>query len=324
MFNAATYLLESLESLFAQTYRPLEILVMDDASTDATPEMLSAHADRLTVVRQPRNLGQFANVNEGLSRACGDVVIVFHADDVARPEMVEQGVEVLERHREVTAVFSKDVFIDAEGHQWGRFEYPLDFAGGGLVSDTTVLNWVLTHKNNLLRGGGVAVRAEALRAVGNYRDEREIANDLDMWLRLAWHGPMWLLDEHLWAYRSGYGSSSDHYKSLRTEPESFFRIVDRQLERSAQATADPKALCAYEAHRAKDLVRVAAARYASDQDASETLHSVSVRRLMATQRWRRGRHLSAFVALWVLVRLPPIPVAGAILRWQLARLPPPA
>lgn len=304
--DGEAHLAESLDSILAQTYRPLEILALDDCSTDSTPAILASYADRVTVVRQPRNLGQFPNVNDGLSRAHGDVVMVHHADDVARPHLVARAVAVLERWPEVVAVFSKDVFIDAAGCERGRFEYPAEIAGGGLVGFDEVLDILLRRKNALLRGGScVVVRKRATNSAGPYREDGEIANDLDMWLRLARQGPFYLVDEHLWSYRSGHGSSSDRYMRLRTEPESFFRIVDRELSGGGRAAARPAALRAYEAHRAEDLVRVAAARYVrGEPDVAGPLRDVGIRSLLAADPLRRVPHLVALVGLRVLSRMP--------------------
>src|SRR5512138_2193028 len=81
-YNGAKFLPESLDSILAQTYPNIEIIVLDDASTDDTPAVAARYAGRITYVRQPANLGQFDNVNDGIARGAGDLVAVYHADDV--------------------------------------------------------------------------------------------------------------------------------------------------------------------------------------------------------------------------------------------------
>src|ERR1700686_4844626 len=71
-YNAARFLRETLDSLLAQTYKNIEIILLDDASTDATPEIAAEYAGRITSFRQPRNLGIYDNVNVGIARARGD------------------------------------------------------------------------------------------------------------------------------------------------------------------------------------------------------------------------------------------------------------
>ena len=67
VYNGARYLRESLASIVGQTYTPLEIIVLDDASTDETPSIIASFADHVRSVRHPRNLGQFPNINAGLA-----------------------------------------------------------------------------------------------------------------------------------------------------------------------------------------------------------------------------------------------------------------
>ncbi|MDQ3685332.1 MAG: glycosyltransferase, partial [Acidobacteriota bacterium] len=103
VFNGEKYVRESLDSIVGQTYPHLEILVMDDASTDATPGIIAGYGDRVTSYRQPRNRGQFQNVNDGIGMARGEYIAVYHADDVYEPRIVEREVDFLERHTEAGA-----------------------------------------------------------------------------------------------------------------------------------------------------------------------------------------------------------------------------
>ena len=69
VYNTERFIAGALDSLLAQSYPNYELLVMDDASTDSTPEIIASVGGLLTVVRQEQNVGQFANVNAGIARA---------------------------------------------------------------------------------------------------------------------------------------------------------------------------------------------------------------------------------------------------------------
>src|SRR5262249_12339954 len=112
-FNGARYLREALDSILAQTYRSLEVILLDDASTDDTPAIAREYLPRITYVRQPANLGIYDNVNQGIARARGELVATYHADDVYLPDMVASQVAYLEAHPGVGAVFTSDIFVDA-------------------------------------------------------------------------------------------------------------------------------------------------------------------------------------------------------------------
>src|SRR5437762_832816 len=152
VFNGARYLRESLDSIVQQSYPRIEVLVMDDASTDATPEIVSSYGNRVKSHRQPCNRGQFGNVNDGIALAQGEFIAVYHADDVYAPSIVEKEVEFLQRYPEAGAVFSLDVFIDAEGREYGRLEIPPGLRGGQLLRFPLIFNALLTYKNRFLCG----------------------------------------------------------------------------------------------------------------------------------------------------------------------------
>jgi len=97
-YNGAGFLREALDSLLAQTYENIEIILLDDASTDATPQVAAEYADRIQYIRQPRNLGIYDNVNAGIALARGEFVATYHADDIYLPTIVQAQVEYLLAH----------------------------------------------------------------------------------------------------------------------------------------------------------------------------------------------------------------------------------
>src|SRR6266446_2410365 len=128
-FNAAKFLRESLDSLLGQTYKNIEIILLDDASNDATSEIVTEYADRIVYVRQSSNLGIYSNVNVGIARSRGELIATYHADDVYLPSMVEAQVMYLSAHPEVGAVFCGDIFVDADGREYGRLVLPPEVRG---------------------------------------------------------------------------------------------------------------------------------------------------------------------------------------------------
>ena len=85
VYNCERYVREAVESIFAQTYRPLELIVADDGSTDHTPEVIGNYRERLIYLRQ-NNQGYAAAKNLGLSGAHGDFIAFLDADDLWHPE----------------------------------------------------------------------------------------------------------------------------------------------------------------------------------------------------------------------------------------------
>lgn len=118
-YNYGRYLGELVDSVMSQTYPFVEHIVVDDGSTDNTPEVLTSLAERygsrLNVIRQP-NAGQAVAVNHGMLAATGDVVLWINADDLMAPWAVEEGIRALREHPESGAVYGDWARVDAAGN----------------------------------------------------------------------------------------------------------------------------------------------------------------------------------------------------------------
>lgn len=114
-YNGARFLGEAIDSALAQDYKPIEIIVIDDGSTDDTPHLLSAYGDKVTVHRQP-NAGVSAARNKGFELARGEVIVLLDSDDVLLPSCVSSRVALLEREPNVGFVTGLTRYIDEQGN----------------------------------------------------------------------------------------------------------------------------------------------------------------------------------------------------------------
>ena len=110
-YNCARFLVESLESIFAQTEPPIEVIVVDDGSTDETQDILAGYRDRLVVVQREHG-GLSAARNHGLAQARGDLVAFHDADDVARPDRLAFQLAFLRENPVYDAVFCNGERMD--------------------------------------------------------------------------------------------------------------------------------------------------------------------------------------------------------------------
>lgn len=306
-FNGARWLREALDTILAQTYRPIEVILLDDHSDDDTPDIAAEYGDRITYVRQPKNLGIYDNVNVGIAMAKGALIATYHADDIYLPTIVEKQVRYLEAHPEVGAVFCADIFVDAIGVEYHRLVLPPEVRGDRPLDHRTVLNALLTYKNSFLVCPAAMVRASVHGAVGVY-DQAHYRNtgDLEMWLRISRRFPLAVLEEHLMKYRHFHGNSSQRYHRLRTAPENYFLIMDEYLASGDRALATPEALAHYEAHRAKDRLMAAIAHYIKGElpDARRVLAATELGAVLRSDRVQRWRLLTIAAGLWPVLRLP--------------------
>ncbi|HEX9015276.1 MAG TPA: glycosyltransferase family A protein, partial [Chloroflexota bacterium] len=104
-YNAGHVLGLALSSILAQTWPSLEIILIDDGSTDDTSEVVRSVVDtRVVAVRNEKNRGGYQTMNQAVSLARGDFVAIYHADDVYEPTIVEKEASYLQSHPEVGAV----------------------------------------------------------------------------------------------------------------------------------------------------------------------------------------------------------------------------
>jgi GT2 family glycosyltransferase len=303
-YNAERFLGEALASIRAQTYRNLEIIVCDDASTDATSAIAQGTGDeRVRYLCNESTLGGYGAMNRGAGESRGEFVAIYHADDVYDPRIVEREVEFLRQHREVGAVFCLDRFIDETGSEYARLKLPESLANIRVLDAGTLAENLLRHKNTFLRTPSVMFRRTAFDAVGGF-DQKGfgIAADLDMWARVSLEYPIGLLDEYLMGYRHYTAQWSKQYERMRTEPEMYFAVMDRHLSRpGVQALVSDEALTAYRVWRVQDETERAANAYMLGDPARAValLESSLVRPLLrSAQRARVAR----VIALRTLVR----------------------
>jgi GT2 family glycosyltransferase len=325
-YNGADFLREALDSILSQTYPNIEVLLLDDASTDATAQVAAEYAGRIDYIRQPRNLGIYDNVNIGIERARGALIATYHADDIYLPTIVQAQVDCFRAYPEVGAVFCSDIFVDAEGREYGRMVLPPTVRGGRPLDYATVLNTLLERKNRFLVCPTAMVRAEVHADVGGYLQARfRNSADLEMWLRIARRYRVVVLESHLMKYRHFHGNSSQRYHRLRTEPENFFAIVDEYLASGDRALATTDALRNYEAHRSEDRLMAAISHYIKGEMTAggEALRHVDVLLIARAERVQSVRLLVLTAGMWVLLRLPRIDgLAKRMLeRWHVKRPP---
>jgi glycosyltransferase involved in cell wall biosynthesis len=163
-FEEEAFIAEALRSVLAQTYRPVELIVVDDGSGDRTAEIAAAHEAR--VLRRPHR-GAAAACNAGLTLARGDYWTIFDADDVMAPERLSRQVAHLEQHPELGIVLGLTEAFVSPGEPRPP-HYNLDWDDGPFPACT----------------GTVLARRAVLDLVGPFDETRELCYDLD-WLARA-------------------------------------------------------------------------------------------------------------------------------------------
>lgn len=119
IYNGEQYLPECMESILAQTLENIEIICVDDASTDATPQILDRYNGRITILTNDQNRMAGESRNRGLAAARGEYVIFLDADDVFESDMLEKAYQKAQRCNADICIFKEDEFADSIQNRHG-------------------------------------------------------------------------------------------------------------------------------------------------------------------------------------------------------------
>jgi glycosyltransferase involved in cell wall biosynthesis len=195
VYNAERYLTEAVDSVLRQTYSDFELILIDDGSSDKSLELeqIAAARDQRIVLTTGPHRGLSACLNVGLEIAKGDLIARMDSDDISSSNRFEQQVRFLDQSPECCAVGTQAVRIDPEGLPISVWRVPtgheeidaqhVDGKPGGIIHPT------------------VMIRRSALKQIGGYRPQCDLAEDYDIFLRLAEIGRLANLSENLLRYR---------------------------------------------------------------------------------------------------------------------------
>ena len=304
-YNCARYLPEAIDSVLAQTYRDFEIIVVDDGSTDNTPEVLARYGDQIRIIRQP-DQGRSAARNAGILAARGEYIAFLDADDLWLPQKLEKQLALFAARAEIGWVYSDYRRLAELGSDTDTFFHR---AGLRPPPEGRILPELLS--GCITSTITVMARASCFRRVGLFDPSLTRAEDYDMWIRLATQFDAACVDEPLALYRqhSRQITSRTHpgiaeYHTWRVLGK-FMREQYPNLPRDSRREAGPRArrrLAEYACAVAE------AALSRGDRRAAGRWFLMAARAALGTSVY------SAELAVWSLGRLLDLCVPGPVMR----------
>jgi len=178
VYNQEKYIQECVESVINQDYKKIEIIVVDDGSTDGTADILKSFGDQIKYIRQ-ENQGPAASVNTGIKTSKGSLICWFGSDDVYMTNKISEQVDFLLKEPSISIAYSDYIMIDSNGSKLMDVQVPYppfeQFARSLLI-------------RNFINGSTVIMRKECIDAVGDYDETLRADPDGDMWFRMLKHG----------------------------------------------------------------------------------------------------------------------------------------
>ena len=235
-YNHERYVAAALDSVLAQTHGNLELVVVDDGSTDATGALLDDYAARcrthpLTVVHQT-NAGAHEALNHGLALARGEIVAIMNSDDLYAPDRLERVIAQMERSHAGLG-FSVTRFIDDEGRDVDATDPYARQLRKAIADATQAPNplYVLIYNNIAISTGNFVFRRELLEHTGGFC-AMQVCHDWDFLLAASYAAPLTMVDAPLYVYRL-HGANTFARARIQAAFEleqllsSFFADIDR-------------------------------------------------------------------------------------------------
>lgn len=193
------YISECLDSVIAQTYQNIEIIIVDDGSKDATPEIIAEYAKKfpkkIRHILSHANQGISIASNHALSLAEGEFIALLGSDDRMLPKRIEEQVKYLQSHENCGAVFSQVCIINEFGEKLENS--PLEKIFNKAIIN--LQNQLLA--SNCLNAPSCMVRSSCLAEVGKYSPLLSYVQDYDLWMRLLCRFDIFVLPQPLTEYR---------------------------------------------------------------------------------------------------------------------------
>ena len=171
--GASRYLAQAIQSILAQTCDDLELIVVDDASTDETARVVSRYP-QARYVQRATNGGQAAARNDGARLATGTFLAFLDQDDLWKPTFLEETVPILQRHTNAAV-------IHCDGYQINEAGEVLEYDGA--MKHTRSITQMLRGGHDVATSGSL-FRKSSFNAVGGYNDQLFIWEDIDLAIRL--------------------------------------------------------------------------------------------------------------------------------------------
>ena len=228
-YNQGRYIRETIESVLSQDYRPIELLVIDGASTDETLSELKSFGDAPELRwRSEPDRGVVDAVNKGLRDARGEILVIQSSDDFFAPGAIRTMVEAFDRHPEAGLIFGDIEHVDTESRTIGPATSLPEF---DLFAYLAKLQYIPQPS--------AFFRAEAARAAGAWREDVSYAADAEFYLRVALKAPVRKVDAVISRYRHHEGqretSGAKIIRDWTRAMEPYLHDPDPQIRKHARA-----------------------------------------------------------------------------------------
>lgn len=231
-YNCEKYIADTLTSVINQSYKNLQIIVIDDASTDNTAEIIKGFDDpRIELYSLEKN-GHISNaINEGYRKVKGEYMVHIDSDDIMAPDLVEKTIDFLENNSEYGAVFHRPTIIDQNSNDV-RDEFLENVFNTTAKTQADFVRLFFESSNHLLHPGST-MRKSVMDDIGFHDMSLCYLHDFDYWTRLVLKYPIYVFTQPLIKYRmdtSGSHNSDLSIQKTLAHNTEYSRIIYKMID----------------------------------------------------------------------------------------------
>jgi glycosyltransferase involved in cell wall biosynthesis len=234
-YNHAPFLEQRIESVLKQTYQDFEIILLDDASTDTSPEILTRYTDfpQIQVLLNKVNCGSpFKQWNKGISYAQGEYIWIAESDDYADPIFLETLVAVLDQHPNVGLAYCQSCSVNQDNQvlaadylfwtdELSLSKWKSDFTSSGLLE----CQEFLICKNTIPNASAVLFRREVYSKISRVNESFKVAGDWVTWAEILFVSDIYFVAQPLNYFRVHCSNTSRNLDRLGLVVRESLRIV---------------------------------------------------------------------------------------------------
>jgi len=228
VYNCSKFLNESLDSILGQSYNDIEVIIVDDGSTDNSVAIINKYNDRRIKLFAIKHSGPPSALNYGISKASGELIARVDADDFIHPDRIKIQYEFLKRNPGYGVVGTNFIYIDEAGKRLSKIKLPED---SKVISDQLTRKISISHPT-------LMYRKEIVLSAGGY-NEKQVIDDWDLYLRLLGKTKFCNIQEYLTFVRdrkNSYSKQADYnLEAEKLLKEYFNKIISGNENKSSIA-----------------------------------------------------------------------------------------
>jgi glycosyltransferase involved in cell wall biosynthesis len=209
VYNRETFLNLAIISALSQTYKDIELVIIDDGSTDSSRDIIRKFSNsypRRIVPLFQEHLGPTVARNNGIKKASGGFIAFLDSDDLLMPGKISRQIDIYSSCPSFSFIYTGYNLIDTNGKEFQRI-YPDRYFSGNIYKKL----WI---KDNFISGGTIMVKKNNLHDVGLFDESLTGAENLDLRIKLSKIGPVGFVNDILYSYRRHDSNLSSNTTSM--------------------------------------------------------------------------------------------------------------